>query len=159
MYKKINRNWEKMIIFHSTFSLGKGKIFILNRKKQPIVNYNISKTENRILNEGLNKLAKFLFSMGAEYIYPMNDTNKIILKKDFRGFDITSPKKFNLSTVHILGGCPFGENRKKTILNSFGKLHDFSGIYVNDGSLICGHLLKNPQGTIMALALRNIKIF
>lgn len=159
MYKKIKKNWQKMIIFHATFSLGKGKIFIFHKKKQPIVIYNISKNENKVLNEGLNKLSNFLFSIGAEFIYPMNDLNKIIFKKDFKNLHLSSPKKFNLSTVHIMGGCPFGENKNKTLLNSYGKLHNLSGIYVNDGSLICGHLLKNPQGTVMALALRNIKKF
>tara|TARA_B100001057_G_scaffold486909_1_gene568795 strand:- start:231 stop:1979 length:1749 start_codon:yes stop_codon:yes gene_type:complete len=159
MYKKIKKNWQNMIIFHATFSLGKGKIFILDQKKQPIVIYNISKDENDLLNEGLNKLSNFLFSIGAEFIYPMNDLNKIILKKDLKNLYLSSPKKFNLSTVHIMGGCPFGENKNKTLLNSFGKLHHLSNIYVNDGSLICGHLLKNPQGTVMALALRNIRNF
>ncbi len=33
MYKKIKKNWQNMIIFHATFSLGKGKIFILDQKK------------------------------------------------------------------------------------------------------------------------------
>ena len=160
MYANVKKNWENMIIFHVTFSLGTGKVLTLSKEKDPIIIYNISKRENLMLNEGLNTLSNFLFSIGADYIYPANDLNKIILKNDnFKKQYISKPKKFNLSSVHILGGCPFGEDKKKTFLDSFGKLHNFSGLYVNDGSLICGHLIKNPQGTIMSLALRNVKNF
>jgi len=32
-------------------------------------------------------------------------------------------------------------------------------MFINDSSLICEKLLKNPQGTIMTLSLRNIQYF
>ena len=63
-------------------------------------------------------------------------------------------KEIKFSAVHVMGGVPFGENKKNTVANSFGKLHSCKNIYVNDSSLINEKLLKNPQGTVMALTER-----
>ena len=157
--KIIDRDWKKMAIFHATFSIGSGKIFNLSDEKDPVVKYKISKKDLNLLNEGLNRLNSFLFSIGCEYIYPINSKNEIIYRKKFKTQKILNSKDFNLSSVHVLGGCPFGENKKKTIADSYGRLHNKSGIYINDSSLICENLVKNPQGIIMAIALRNIKNF
>ena len=44
--------------------------------------------------------------------------------------------------------------------NEYGKLKIKNGnIYINDSSLICHDLLKNPQGTIMTMAKTNINNF
>lgn len=48
---------------------------------------------------------------------------------------------------------------KKCISNSYGKIKEYKNIYVNDSSLINTKLLKNPQGIIMAIALRNVTNF
>ena len=57
-----------------------------------------------------------------------------------------------------MGGIPFGENKKECLANSYGKIYGYDNLYVNDGSLINDKLLKNPQGTIMTLAKRNIDL-
>ena len=59
----------------------------------------------------------------------------------------------------MLGGCPFGEDKNKTVADSYGKVHFQKNLYINDGSLICEDLVKNPQGIIMSLAYRNILNF
>ena len=51
-----------------------------------------------------------------------------------------------------------GEN-DKCVANSFGEVKNYKNLYVNDSSLINTPLLKNPQGTIMAIAYRNIEEF
>ena len=52
-----------------------------------------------------------------------------------------------------------GEDKDVCAVDSYGKLFGFKNFYINDSSLICNKLLKNPQGTVMAIALRNIKNF
>ena len=52
-----------------------------------------------------------------------------------------------------------GENPRKTAANSFGRVHDFSNLFVNDASLLCTAPGVNPQGSIMALARRNALAF
>ena len=48
---------------------------------------------------------------------------------------------------------------KNALSNSYGKLKLLENIFVNDSSLINTNLLKNPQGIVMTIALRNIRKF
>ena len=101
-----------------------------------------------------------MLSSNCKYIFPVIANSQIIKDKKFAFIDkIKNVKDLNLSTVHLLGGCPMGENKNITIANSFGRIYGQENLYVNDGSLICEKLIKNPQGVIMAIALRNIEHF
>ena len=71
---------------------------------------------------------------------------------------INNINKVNFSAVHILGGVRFGESQICEA-DSFGKIKNYSNLYVNDSSLINFPLLKNPQGTVMIIAYRNILNF
>ena len=62
----------------------------------------------------------------------------------------------NLMTIHLFSSCPIGENRKKCVANSYGKVFGFSNLFIADGSMIPTAPGVNPQGTIMALAHSNI---
>ena len=53
-----------------------------------------------------------------------------------------------------MASCPMGENRQRTAVDSWGRVHDHQGLYVADVSAVCNSLGVNPQGTIMALAKR-----
>ena len=64
----------------------------------------------------------------------------------------------NLSSVHIMGGVTSGEN-KECVVDSYGHFHGHKNLFVNDSSLINTKLLKNPQGTVLTIALRNIDYF
>jgi choline dehydrogenase-like flavoprotein len=48
-----------------------------------------------------------------------------------------------------------GENRNLCAADSFGRVHGFDNLYIADASLIPDSPGVNPQGTTMALALRN----
>ena len=53
-----------------------------------------------------------------------------------------------------------GEDQSQCATNSFGQVHGFDNLYVNDASLLCTAPGVNPQGSIMALARRNaLKFF
>ena len=52
-----------------------------------------------------------------------------------------------------------GENRKKCSTNSFGQVYDHNNLYINDGSILPSAPGVNPQGSILAIARRNIHNF
>jgi nucleoside-diphosphate-sugar epimerase len=61
--------------------------------------------------------------------------------------------------VHAFSSCPMGENPDFCATDSFGKVSGFRNLYINDASLIPDSPGVNPQGTTMAIALRNLDHF
>ena len=156
----ISESWKKMKIFHLTFSLGRGRIILLPFMKNPILFYFINKKEKRIMNKSFQMFFKSICKTDVEYVIPVckefeNSENFFLRKKSYNGNHI---KGFQLSSVHVLGGVTMGEG-KNCIADSYGKIKDYKNLFVNDSSLINTNLLKNPQGTIMSIAYRNIDNF
>jgi choline dehydrogenase-like flavoprotein len=61
----------------------------------------------------------------------------------------------DVMTVHICSSVPMGEDRALCAVNSYGASHEVEALYVNDASIVNGAPGINPQGTVMALAIRN----
>ena len=65
----------------------------------------------------------------------------------------------SLMTVHLCSTVPMGEDPRRCGTDSFGRLHGFENVWVNDASLLPDAPGVNPQGTIMAIASRNSAYF
>jgi cholesterol oxidase len=61
-----------------------------------------------------------------------------------------------LITVHPLGGCPMGRTAEEGVVDSFGKVFGYPGLYISDGSVLPGPVGANPSLTIAALADRMV---
>ncbi len=59
-----------------------------------------------------------------------------------------------LITVHPLGGCPMGRHEKEGVVDSYGEVFGYPGLYVADGSVMPGPVGANPSLTIAAVADR-----
>jgi cholesterol oxidase len=57
-------------------------------------------------------------------------------------------------TVHPLGGCPMGRNRSEGVVDPFGEVFGYPGLYISDGSVMPGPVGPNPSLTIAAFADR-----
>ena len=57
-------------------------------------------------------------------------------------------------TVHPLGGCPMGGDRHEGVVDSFGEVFGYPGLFVADGAVMPGPVGPNPSLTIAALADR-----
>ena len=60
------------------------------------------------------------------------------------------------TTVHPLGGCPMADDPAKGVVDDFGQVHGYRGLYVLDGSIVPTALGVNPSKTIAALAERGV---
>ena len=69
------------------------------------------------------------------------------------------PRSASLMTVHTFSTLPMGEGPGSHPADSFGRLRAAEGVHVNDASLIPSAPGINPQGTVMALAARNVLNF
>lgn len=70
---------------------------------------------------------------------------------DYRD-DIFEGEVFAPNTVHPLGGCVRGR-----ATDAYGRVYGYRNLFVNDASLLPGHLGCNPFMTVTALAERNIE--
>ena len=59
-----------------------------------------------------------------------------------------------LISVHPLGGCPMGVDEKDGVVDSYGQVFNYPGLYVADGSVMPGAVGSNPSLTIAALSRR-----
>lgn len=57
-------------------------------------------------------------------------------------------------TVHPLGGCSMGHHEGEGVVNPYGEVFNYPGLYVADGSVMPGPTGANPSLTIAALADR-----
>ncbi|MDQ3966509.1 MAG: GMC family oxidoreductase [Actinomycetota bacterium] len=57
-------------------------------------------------------------------------------------------------TVHPLGGCPMGRDEREGVVDPYGEVFNYPGLYVADGSVMPGPVGPNPSLTIAALADR-----
>ncbi len=58
-------------------------------------------------------------------------------------------------TVHPLGGCAMSGSIKNGVVSPTGEVHDYPGLYIFDGSMICTAIGYHPVMTITAIAERN----
>lgn len=57
-------------------------------------------------------------------------------------------------SAHPLGGCPMGISKDQGVVNSWGEVFDYPGLYIADGAVMPGPVGPNPSLTIAALSDR-----
>ena len=120
--------------------------------------YELSDKDIWNLSNGVARLATLLLEGGATEVLPaVRDVPAIRSKLEaVRWLDEPLDRRAcSLTTVHAFSSCPLGERRDRCAADSFGKLHGFDNVYVNDASMVPDSPGVNPQGTIMSLARRN----
>ncbi len=157
-------DWRRMGIYYAaTRGMNRGTIRVLPRGRDGVVvRYHLSEADQQNLSVGLAHLGEILFAAGAKAVYP-SLTSQAVLRSagECRGF-LKNPipvSAMALSTVHAFSSCPMGENPDRCVTNSFGRVHGFTNLHISDASLIPDSPGVNPQGTIMAIALRNAEHF
>lgn len=153
------KDWDRIGVFYASISAeGKGTIRNIPLFNEPLVRLSLTSRDMISLGTGLYKLGQLLFEVGAKQIYPpVRNEGPISQLKGLEKFRNGLPAgNTDVTTIHLFSSCPIGEDLKASAADSFGKLHGYVNIYVNDASMLPGPPGVNPQGTIMALAKRNI---
>jgi choline dehydrogenase-like flavoprotein len=60
-------------------------------------------------------------------------------------------------TVHLCSTVPLGEDAQRCGADSYGLVRGTKNVYVNDASLLPEAPGVNPQATVMAIAVRNVR--
>ena len=70
-----------------------------------------------------------------------------------------SATKASVMTVHLCSTVPMGADPARAGVDSGGRVHGLVNVRVNDASILPTAPGVNPQGTVMALAIRNAQRF
>jgi choline dehydrogenase-like flavoprotein len=134
-----------------------GSVKALPRYNDPLVRYKISDTELQNLGEGMQGLAKVLFAAGATRVFTgLQECSELTRRAQVEQIPNSLAKSVdNIMTIHMMASCPMGGDPNRSVVDSWGRVHGQSGLYVADVSILCSSPGVNPQGTIMALAKRN----
>lgn len=62
--------------------------------------------------------------------------------------------EINFSTTHMIGSCRMSDSKKNGVVDAFGEVFDYPGIYVTDGAAVPSSLAVNSSLTILANAER-----
>jgi choline dehydrogenase-like flavoprotein len=127
-----------------------------------LIHYDVGPSDLRHLSQGLARLASLLIAAGASDVYPAVQGLPTITTEAeaIRWLDEPLPRKaLSLTTVHAFSSCPIGERSDRCAADSYGKVRRREGLYVNDASVLPDSPGVNPQGSVMALARRNVLHF
>jgi choline dehydrogenase-like flavoprotein len=156
-------DWRRMATYYvAVRGGGTGQVRSSFWSEHTLISHELRDEDIWNLGRGLARLCMLLLAAGAEEIYPavfgvppIRDDRTAVRWLD----EQLRPETLALTTVHAFASCPMGERRDRCAADSFGRVHGFDNLYVNDASMLPGSPGVNPQGTIMALARRNALAF
>jgi cholesterol oxidase len=90
-----------------------------------------------------------------EYFERVRDVSKAVAE-EIGGTFLDNPIWLlsRVVTVHALGGCPMGRDDDEGVVDPFGRVYNYPGLHIADGSVMPGPVGPNPSLTIAGLADR-----
>ncbi len=157
--KDLRSTWRRMATYYAMAQgTGSGAVRVLPAFSDPLVSYALAKEDAERLVRGMRLLAELLFAAGAIALYPVvNGAPVLRSKDDIAGIESWfKPADANLMTIHLFSSVPMGERRDLCAVDSYGRVHGQPSLWVADGSMLPTSTTVNPQGSIMAIARRNV---
>jgi choline dehydrogenase-like flavoprotein len=156
------KNWQHTGIFYvAAVGTGVGTIRELPVLNEPFVRLPLTSDDLVRLGEGLRKLGQLLFAAGAtEITSPVSGGRPITDQSALEALCRALPQgRMAVSTIHLFSSIPMGEDESRCPVDSFGKVRETNNLWVNDASLFPKSPAVNPQGTVLAVARRNVLRF
>jgi len=155
--REVDAAWPRMAIYYAMITGGSGSVRRMPGHGDALVRFALGETDMRDLADGTRKLCELLLAAGAEALYPTVDGAPPLAGIDdlMRIADPLPQGRTSLMTIHLFSSCPMGEDRRRCVADSFGRVHGQEDLYIADASLLCTAPGVNPQGSIMAFARRN----
>ena len=90
-----------------------------------------------------------------EYFERVRDVSKAVAE-EIGGTFLDNPIWLlsRVVTVHALGGAPMGRHDREGVVDPFGRVYNYPGLHIADGSVMPGPVGPNPSLTIAGLADR-----
>ena len=161
-FSKAITDWRRMSVYYAAItSEGRGRVLAVPGMREPIVTYRLTRRDRALLGSGLARLALLMLEAGADSVYPSFRGAPVVRdRRDLAAMQSAfTAARASVMTVHLCSTVPMGERVERCGADSFGRVHGTANVYVNDASLLPTAPGVNPQGTVMALAIRNARRF
>ncbi len=153
--------WRHLAVYYAAItSEGRGAVRAIPGLRDPLVTYRLTRRDRAVLGRGLARLALLLLEGGATAVHPSYRGAPVVrTRADLATVAATfGVARASVMTVHLCSTVPLGED-DGSATDSFGLVRGTSNIYVNDASLLPDAPGVNPQGSVMAFAIRNARHF
>ncbi|MEZ5215496.1 MAG: GMC oxidoreductase [Ilumatobacteraceae bacterium] len=154
--------WQNIAVYYAAItSEGRGRVVSVPGMRDPLVTYRLTAQDRALLGSGLGRLAHTMLAAGAEEVYPsFRGAPPVRTAADLAAMNQAfAVSRASVMTVHLCSTVPMGERTDRCGADSFGRVHGYDNLRVNDASLLPDAPGVNPQGSIMAIAIRNIRRF
>lgn len=155
-------DWTNVSVYYAAIrSDAGGRVIALPGLGSPVVTYRLTEADVSRLARGLIHLGEALLAAGAVELYPSVTDGGVVRRTDelVRWWDAVDRRRANLMTVHLTSSVRMGEDVETTGADSFGRVHGFRNLHVNDASLLPDAPGVNPQAAVMTIAARNADHF
>lgn len=152
------RDWERISVYYAAItSEGRGRVRAVPGFRDPVVSYRLTGHDREQLRSGLARLGLLLLNAGADTVFPsFRGAPAVRRPADLAAMNgAFSADRASVMTVHLCSTVPMGEDRRTCGADSYGRVHGYRNLWVNDASLLPTAPGVNPQGTVMAFAMRN----
>jgi choline dehydrogenase-like flavoprotein len=155
-------NWREVAVYYAAItSEGRGRVVAVPGWRDPLVTYRLTRRDRALLGRGLARLALVLLEAGATAVYPSFRGAPVVRsRRDLATMQGTfSAARASVMTVHLCSTVPMGSRVLGAPTGDGGRLRGTGNVYVNDASLLPDAPGVNPQGSVMAIAIRNARRF
>ncbi|MGH9973720.1 MAG: GMC oxidoreductase, partial [Nitrososphaeraceae archaeon] len=127
----------------------------LNWQKDAVVDYELSKVDQKKMTEGLKEATSIYLKAGANRVITGHIEKTEIYKKeeikliDQRGAGLGA---LLMASVHPQGGNRMGEDESASVVDSHCESHEIDNLFICDASVFPTAVGVNPQYTVMAIA-------
>ena len=103
-------------------------------------------------------MAEIQFAAGASTVIPLQEnadgySSWPAARAAIEGFTL-APLATRVVSAHVMGGCPFGPDARRAVVDARGRHHHLGNLFIADGSLFPTSIGANPQLSIFAVAAR-----
>jgi choline dehydrogenase-like flavoprotein len=155
-------DWERISVYYAAItSEGRGIVRAVPGLRDPLVAYHLTRHDRELLRSGLARLALLMLAAGARDVFASFKGAPLVRQpRDLAGMQQAfAATRASVMTVHLCSTVPMGDDLRRCGADSYGLVHGSQNVYVNDASLLPTAPGVNPQGTVMAFALRNARQF
>jgi choline dehydrogenase-like flavoprotein len=153
-------DWRRMALYYTLArASGTATVRPFPLTGEAFARYTVTEEDRRNLTVGFLYLCEAMFEAGARRVYPGLRGWPAMESMDEALARLSTPipaRDMSISSVHAFSSCPMGEDEGAAV-DSFGRVRGFSNLAVADASILPTSPGVNPQATIMAMCLRNVR--